>query len=199
MPKLLLIDHYDSFTETIKSYFEVLGAEVTLVRFDDQRLKQLEVFSPTHIVLSPGPGAPSQAQPTIKLIKAYHQHYPMLGICLGHQCMIEAFGGTVNQAKHAMHGKCSSIQHSQQGIFHEIKTPFIAARYHSLIGSLQNLPSTLIATAWTKDQGETVLMGVQHRDLPIYGIQFHPEAILSHFGPDIFSNFIQIKRNTDNN
>lgn len=191
MVNILLIDHYDSFTETIKSYFEVLKAEVTLVRFDDERLKRLETFSPTHIVLSPGPGAPHQVKPTIELIEAYHQHYPMLGICLGHQCMIDAFGGKVMQAKHVVHGKCSAIAHKQKGLFDGLNSPFTAARYHSLIGDMQSLPECLIPTAWTEDQGEQVLMGVQHRTLPIYGIQFHPEAILSHFGANLFSSFIQ--------
>lgn len=188
--RVILVDHYDSFTYTIKSYLEVLGAEVCVLYYDDPKLTQLECLSPTHIVLSPGPGAPSDVWQTKALIKKIYKQYPILGVCLGHQCLIETFNGQVIPMDTVYHGKVSTIFHTGQGIFKGLKQQLNVARYHSLIVSKAHIPIDWELSAWSLDGNEQVVMGVQHTEYPLFGVQYHPEAILTEAGYQIFSNFI---------
>jgi anthranilate synthase/aminodeoxychorismate synthase-like glutamine amidotransferase len=191
--RVLLIDHYDSFTQLIKSYFEVLGARVLVVQFDALASFNIEAFMPTHVVLSPGPGHPSDAPQTQAFILAHYQKYPMLGVCLGHQCLIEAFGGDVVQAAEICHGKVFKLHHTGQGLFRGIEAPFLVTRYHSLVASKTTLPEVLAVTAWTHDAlGHSVIMGVQHRKQALFGVQYHPEAILTAHGSLIFERFLSV-------
>tara|TARA_R110002126_G_scaffold291802_1_gene459155 strand:+ start:56425 stop:57108 length:684 start_codon:yes stop_codon:yes gene_type:complete len=190
---VLLIDHHDSFTYLIKSYFEQLGALVTVVQHTDAALNNLEAFKPTCLVFSPGPGRPHDVSGTQMLIKKYYKHYPMLGICLGHQCLIEAFGGRVVQAQEIHHGKQALIYHDDgDGIFKGVPRSFLATRYHSLIVDEGAMPSDWKITAWTHDKmGCRVIMGVAHRDYPLFGVQYHPEAVLTEQGLQVLRNFLQ--------
>lgn len=188
---VLLIDHHDSFTQMIKSYFEQLGVGVTVVQHTDTALHHLEDFKPTRVVLSPGPGSPREAYATQNLIKKYYQHYPMLGICLGHQCLIEAFGGRVIQAQEIYHGKQSIIHHDGEGLFTDLPTTFLATRYHSLIIDEHNLPHDWKITAWTHNaEGSRSVMGVAHQRYPLFGVQYHPEAVLTEHGMQVLRNFL---------
>ena len=190
---VLLVDHHDSFTQLIKSYCEALGARVSVVQQDDAALQCLERLAPTHIILSPGPGHPSEACATQAMIRAYAGYYPMLGICLGHQCLIEAFGGKVVQAAYVCHGVQSEIYHTGQGLFTGMRRPFLGTRYHSLVACDKALPDVWEVAAWTYDaEGAHVIMGMQHRDYFMFGVQYHPEAILTEQGHRIFENFLEV-------
>lgn len=190
---VLLIDHYDSFTQLIKVYFEQLGARVSVFQFDDMALNHSESLAFTHVVLSPGPGSPEEADATRAFILKYHQQYPMLGVCLGHQCLIKALGGEVIDAFEIAHGKPFEITHTNTGLLKGIKQPFIATRYHSLVASYSELPGYWDVTAWTYDAiGSAVIMGVQHQTYALFGVQFHPEAILTEQGMQIFKNFLSV-------
>lgn len=192
MPKkLLIIDNYDSFTYTIKNYFETLKVNTQVIKNDDPILEKLDELNPTWLVFSPGPGNPNDAGFTLDIIRKYYPRYPMLGICLGHQCIAQAFGGLVIYAREIMHGKQSIIHHEQQGIFAGIPNQFIATRYHSLVVDPVTLPQELEITAWADDECD-VMMGLQHKHYPLFGVQYHPEAILTEYGYQVLENFLSI-------
>ncbi len=188
MKKILLIDNYDSFTYNLAQAFMSLEAEVVVFRNDEIDLSEAALIQPTHLIISPGPGRPENAGISLSVIKAFQKKIPILGVCLGHQCIVEAFGGDVIHAKSLMHGKTSMINHDGKAIFSHIDNPFEAGRYHSLAADQRTIPPTLAITATTED-GE--IMGVRHLKLPIEGIQFHPESVLTPKGEALMSNFLQ--------
>jgi anthranilate synthase component 2 len=191
---LLMIDNYDSFTYNLVQYFGELGALVKVYRNDQVSIADIEALAPTHIVISPGPCTPYQAGISIAVIKAFAGKIPLLGVCLGHQCIGQAFGGKIVQAQRIMHGKTSQIHHLGTELFIDIPQPFEATRYHSLVIERASVPKCLEVTAWsetpTGDFEE--IMGVQHQTLPIIGVQFHPESILTRQGHAILKNFLAI-------
>jgi len=182
---LLMLDNYDSFTYNLVHLFEELGAEVKVFRNDAITPDEAEALSPTHLVVSPGPGRPEDAGVSVELIRRLGPTVPTLGVCLGHQAIVEAFGGEVGQAKALLHGKSSPVEHDGKGVFAGLPDPFEAGRYHSL--AALTVPDDLEITARTPD-GE--VMGVRHRELPIEGVQFHPESVLTPLGKDLLRNFI---------
>jgi len=184
-----MIDNYDSFTYNLVQYLSELGEELVVYRNDKIRLKDIEGLRPSRIVISPGPGRPREAGISINVIKRFSGRIPILGVCLGHQCIAEAFGGKVVPARKLMHGKTSMIYHAKRGIFKGIANPFEATRYHSLIVQKKSLPSSLQVTAWTKDKE---IMALKHRRLQVWGVQFHPESILTKDGKKLLRNFINI-------
>ena len=183
---ILMIDNYDSFTYNLVQYLGELGENLKVFRNDKLTLQQVKKFKPERIVISPGPGRPIDAGISSSLIKKFSGDIPILGVCLGHQCIAEVFGGKIVQAGRLMHGKVSSIHHNGQDIFKKIDNPFEATRYHSLIVEKKSLPKVLEITAWT-GQGE--IMGLRHKKLPVWGVQFHPESILTIEGKKILKNF----------
>lgn len=183
---IAVIDNYDSFTYNLVQYFGELGAEVRVYRNDAVTPTELEALDPSHVVISPGPGEPSDAGVSNEVIRKVGQTRPVLGVCLGHQCMGEVFGGKVVRAPQLMHGKTSPIYHFGKGLFNGLPSPFEATRYHSLIVA-EPLPAELEMTAFT-DGG--VVMGLHHRTLPVFGVQFHPESILTKDGKRILKNFL---------
>ncbi len=185
---IVVIDNYDSFTYNLVQYLGELGAQIQVYRNDAVTIDDLERLAPSHIVISPGPGAPDQAGISTEVIRSLGQRTPILGVCLGQQCIGQAFGGQVVRAPRLMHGKTSPIYHYGKDLFIGLPSPFEATRYHSLIVS-EPLPGCLQATAFTKE-GE--LMGIRHRAYPIYGVQFHPESILTPFGKQILKNCLGI-------
>jgi len=185
---LLMIDNYDSFTYNLVQYLGELGEEVVVYRNDDITLEKIAALKPRHIVISPGPCTPNEAGVSVPLIKRFVGEIPILGVCLGHQSIGQAFGGKIVHAKQLMHGKTSSIQHRQQGVFHNLPSPFQATRYHSLVIERASLPACLEITAWT-DDGE--IMGVRHKNFPVEGVQFHPESILTEHGHELLKNFLR--------
>jgi len=184
---LLMIDNYDSFTYNIVQYFGELGEDVRTVRNDEITLEQIAAMKPDRICISPGPKAPKDAGISLDILREFKGKLPILGVCLGHQAIGEAFGGNVIRAKQVMHGKTSSIAHIGEGVFTDLPSPFTVIRYHSLAIERASLPSCLEVTAWT-DDGE--IMGVRHKDYDIEGVQFHPESILSEHGHALFKNFL---------
>jgi anthranilate synthase component 2 len=184
---LLMIDNYDSFTYNIVQYFGELGEDVRVYRNDEITIAEIETLNPDHICISPGPKDPSQAGISIEVLKHFAGKKPILGVCLGHQAIGEAFGGKVIRAKQVMHGKTSLIAHTGVGVFKDLPSPFTVIRYHSLAIERSSLPSCLEVTAWT-DDGE--IMGVRHKDYDIEGVQFHPESILSEHGHALLKNFL---------
>jgi anthranilate synthase component II len=190
MPSLLLIDNYDSFTFNIKSYFEELGCAVTVIENDEVAVEDIPRFSPTHILLSPGPGTPEDAGISVDVVKRYYDAYPILGVCLGHQCIATAFGGQVVKAPSPFHGKNSRIEHNNSGLFTGLPPQFSVTRYHSLLVDAETLPDPLKITAWAQDQ--QLIMGIEHRNHPVHGLQFHPEAILSEHGHAVFRHFLAL-------
>ena len=187
---ILLIDNYDSFTYNLYQYLCELGAEVEVVRNDKVSLDEIERMNPERIVISPGPRAPAEAGISNDVIRRFGERVPTLGVCLGHQCVGYAFGGTVGGAGEIMHGKMSLIHHDGRGLFDGLPNPFEAIRYHSLAVYREDLPPELEITAWT-DGG--LIMGVRHKRLPIEGIQFHPESIMTIAGKDILRNFLRMQ------
>lgn len=185
---LLMIDNYDSFTYNIVQYFGELGEDVRVYRNDEITIEQIEALSPDRICISPGPKAPAQAGISVEVLKHFAGKKPILGVCLGHQAIGEAFGGKVIRAKQVMHGKTSLIAHTGVGVFKGLPSPFTVIRYHSLAIERASLPSCLEVTAWT-DDGE--IMGVRHREYDIEGVQFHPESILSEHGHALLKNFLE--------
>ena len=185
---LLMIDNYDSFTYNIVQYFGELGEDVRVYRNDEITIEQIEALNPDRICISPGPKAPAQAGISVEVLKHFAGKKPILGVCLGHQAIGEAFGGKVIRAKQVMHGKTSLIAHTGVGVFKDIPSPFTVIRYHSLAIERASLPSCLEVTAWT-DDGE--IMGVRHRQFDIEGVQFHPESILSEHGHALLKNFLE--------
>ncbi|MBQ5942568.1 MULTISPECIES: aminodeoxychorismate/anthranilate synthase component II [unclassified Massilia] len=184
---LLMIDNYDSFTYNIVQYFGELGEEVVTVRNDEITLEQIEAMRPERICISPGPKAPKDAGLSLDILREFKGKLPILGVCLGHQAIGEAFGGKVIRAKQVMHGKTSLIAHTGEGVFKDLPTPFTVIRYHSLAIERSSLPDCLEVTAWT-DDGE--IMGVRHKEFDIEGVQFHPESILSEHGHTLLKNFL---------
>lgn len=185
---IAIIDNYDSFTYNLVQYLGELGAEVCVFRNDAISPDDLEALEPSHIVISPGPGDPSDAGVSKEVISRLGSRRPILGVCLGHQCVGEVFGGRVERAQKLMHGKTSAVYHYGDTLFTGVPSPFEATRYHSLIVT-EPLPEELEITAFTT---ANEVMGVRHRDYPVYGVQFHPESILTQYGKQILSNFLEI-------
>jgi anthranilate synthase component 2 len=190
---LLMIDNYDSFTYNVVQYLAELGADVVVYRNDEISLAQIEKRAPEFIVISPGPCTPSEAGISMDIVRRFGGRIPILGICLGHQCIGAVFGGDVVRARQVMHGKTSMIHHSNAGVFEGLPMPFEATRYHSLIVKRETLPACLEVTAWTEHDDGSVdeIMGLRHRTLAIEGVQFHPESILTECGHDLLRNFLQ--------
>ena len=184
---LLMIDNYDSFTYNLVQYFGELGEAVEVFRNDEITLERIKALNAQRIVISPGPCTPNEAGVSLSLLKEYGGQVPTLGVCLGHQSIGQAFGGKIVHAKQIMHGKTSPIYHHDMGVFQGLPNPFTATRYHSLVIERESLPDCLEITAWTED-GE--IMGVRHKLLPIEGVQFHPESILSEHGHQLLRNFL---------
>jgi anthranilate synthase component 2 len=191
---LLMIDNYDSFTYNLVQYLGELGAEVRVVRNDELSLEDALALAPERVVISPGPCTPNEAGISVALIKALAGKVPILGVCLGHQAIGQAFGGRIIKAPQVMHGKTSPILHTGVGVFSGLPSPFEATRYHSLVIEEESLPACLEVTAWTETAtGEReAIMGVRHRELAIEGVQFHPESILTRHGHDLLRNFIML-------
>jgi anthranilate synthase component 2 len=185
---LLMIDNYDSFTYNLVQYLGELGEDVTTVRNDAINLDEIERLAPERIVISPGPCTPNEAGVSVPLIGRFAGRIPILGVCLGHQAIGAAYGGRVVRAKQVMHGKVSPVAHTASGVFRDLPTPFAVTRYHSLSIERETLPDCLEVTAWTED-GE--IMGVRHRELPVEGVQFHPESILTEHGHALLKNFLE--------
>ncbi len=183
---IAVIDNYDSFTYNLVQYLGELGAEICVYRNDEVTLEELDQLAPSHIVISPGPGTPQDGGISNRVIQHFYQKVPILGVCLGHQCIAHVFGGQVGPAPRLMHGKTSTICHTGQGIFSHLPNSFTATRYHSLIVK-EPLPPALMATAFTP-KGE--VMGICHREHPTFGVQFHPESILTAFGKELLANFL---------
>lgn len=192
---LLLIDNYDSFTFNLVQYLGELGVEVRVFRNDGISPEEIADLAPEYIVISPGPCTPDQAGVSVPLIQAFAERIPILGVCLGHQSIGQAFGGSVVKAREVMHGKTSLIHHRGQGVFAGLEMPFQATRYHSLVVAEADLPEVLEVTAWTQKEDGTrdEIMGLRHREHPVQGVQFHPESILTRQGHDLLRNFIEGK------
>ena len=188
---LLMIDNYDSFTYNLVQYFGELGEDVRVHRNDEITLEEIEALAPDHLVVSPGPCTPKEAGISVPAIRRFAGRIPILGVCLGHQSIGEAFGGKIVHAQQLMHGKTSPIQHRGEGVFHGLPAPFTATRYHSLVIERDSRPEVLDVTAWT-DDGE--IMGVRHKTLAVEGVQFHPESILTEHGHALLRNFLQASR-----
>lgn len=190
---LLMIDNYDSFTYNLVQYLSELGADVVVHRNDALSVAEAAALKPERIVISPGPCTPSEAGICVELIQALGREVPILGVCLGHQAIGQAFGGRIVHAGRVMHGKVSRIRHTGEGVFRQLPDGFEATRYHSLVIDKQSLPESLEVTAWTEDAkgGMEEIMGVRHKTLPIEGVQFHPESILTQHGHDLLRNFLQ--------
>ncbi|WP_230457711.1 aminodeoxychorismate/anthranilate synthase component II [Alcanivorax sp. VBW004] len=191
--RVLMIDNYDSFTYNIVQYLQELGAEVLVHRNDQISLEEIEALNPDRLMISPGPCTPNEAGISIAAIKHFAGKLPILGVCLGHQSIGQAFGGQVVRARQVMHGKTSPIYHSGQGVFRDLPSPYTATRYHSLVVEKDSLPDCLEMTAWTeKDDGSVdEVMGMRHKTLPIEGVQYHPESILSEHGHALLENFLK--------
>lgn len=189
---LLMIDNYDSFTYNLVQYLGELNEEVNVVRNDQINITTVEDLHPTGLVISPGPCTPNKAGLSVDIIHRFTGKFPMLGVCLGHQCIGQAFGGQIVHAKTIMHGKTSMVHHNNKGVFKDLSNPFEATRYHSLVIEQASLPQCLEITAWTEtEEGEIdEIMGIRHRELAIEGVQFHPESILTHHGHDLLLNFL---------
>lgn len=188
---LLIIDNYDSFTYNLVQYFGELGEVIEVFRNDKVSLSEIEKLNPEMLIISPGPGTPKDAGISLDLINHFKGKLPILGVCLGHQCIGESFGGHVVSAPRLMHGKTSLIHHDGQDIFKDLPNPFEATRYHSLIIERETLPDCLALNAWTEEQE---IMGVKHKEYLIWGVQFHPESILTTSGKTLLNNFLQRSR-----
>ncbi|HMB56081.1 MAG TPA: aminodeoxychorismate/anthranilate synthase component II [Arenimonas sp.] len=192
---LLMIDNYDSFTYNLVQYFGELGQEVRVVRNDALTVKAIAALKPEHIVISPGPCTPNEAGVSLEVLATLSGQVPILGVCLGHQSLGQAFGGKVVRAKTIMHGKTSMIRHKGVGVFAGLPDPFEATRYHSLVVEKESLPDCLEITAWTEhaDGGFDEIMGLRHKTLAVEGVQFHPESILTEHGHAMLANFLKAR------
>ena len=188
---VLLVDNYDSFTYNLYQYLGELGAEIRVVRNDELTAEAAVALAPDRIVISPGPGTPDQAGITLDLIRRAAGKIPLLGVCLGHQALGQAFGGRVRRAPRLMHGKTSPIHHDGRTVFSQLPEPFTATRYHSLVVERDSVPDALEVSAWTDDG---IVMGLRHREHPLEGVQFHPESILTTVGKDLLRNFLEGQR-----
>lgn len=187
---VLMLDNYDSFTYNIVQYMGAFVKDIKVLRNDETTVDEIRKLNPTHIVISPGPSWPENAGISKEVIKAFLGKKPLLGICLGHQCMIEALGGKIARNNRIMHGKVSPVYHDGKGLYKGLPDPFTATRYHSLVGVKKSLPKELVVSSWTKE-GE--IMGVRHREYMMEGVQFHPESILTEGGMKIIENFLSWK------
>ena len=192
---LLMIDNYDSFTYNLVQYFGELGQVVEVHRNDEITINEIEKLNPEFLVISPGPCTPNEAGISVEAIKHFSGKVPMLGVCLGFQAMVQAFGGNVVGAKKIMHGKISPVHHTNKGVFTDLKNPLNATRYHSLVAEQSSLPDCFDITAWTKDgQGDIdEIMGIRHKEFALEGVQFHPESILTEEGHEMLDNFLKGK------
>lgn len=188
---IIMIDNYDSFTYNLVHYLEMLSEEVVVYRNDAITLAEIERLKPSHILISPGPCSPNEAGISLAVIDYFKGKIPILGICLGHQAIAQSFGASVIRAKEPIHGKVFSITHDQSALFADLPNPMKVTRYHSLMVDTAKLPPDLRVTAWTNDG---VIMGLEHRNYPVYGVQFHPEAILTEAGLKLLSNFLDVAR-----
>jgi anthranilate synthase component 2 len=190
---LLMIDNYDSFTYNLVQYFAELGAKVEVVRNDCVTVADIAQMQPQHIVISPGPCTPNEAGISVETIKTFAGKIPILGVCLGHQSIGQAFGGHIVRAKQLMHGKTSMVYHHGQGVFHGLPSPYQVTRYHSLVIEQARLPDCLTITAWTQNADGSLdeIMGVRHKTRAVQGVQFHPESILTDHGHQLLDNFLQ--------
>jgi anthranilate synthase component 2 len=186
---LLMIDNYDSFTYNLVQYLGELGEDVRVYRNDQITIPEIEQLKPDRIVISPGPCTPNEAGVSVETIRRFAGKIPILGVCLGHQSIGQAYGGKIVRAKQLMHGKTSMIHHTNKGVFAGLANPFEATRYHSLVIERESLPEVLEITAWT-DDGE--IMGVRHKTLAVEGVQFHPESILTQYGHELLANFLKV-------
>jgi anthranilate synthase component II len=185
---LLMIDNYDSFTYNLVQYFAELGCDVVVRRNDEITVEQIAALNPQHIVVSPGPCTPNEAGVSVAAIQKFAGLIPILGVCLGHQSIGQAFGGRIIHAKQLMHGKTSTIHHNNNSVFTGLPDLFTATRYHSLVIERETMPDCLEITAWTDDNE---IMGVRHKSLPVHGVQFHPESILTEHGHELLNNFLK--------
>ena len=188
---LLMIDNYDSFTYNLVQYFGELGEVIEVFRNDKISIPEIEKLDPEMLVISPGPGTPKDAGISLDMIKHFKEQIPILGVCLGHQCVGEAFGGKIVPAPRLMHGKTSLIHHDEKDIFQGLPNPFEATRYHSLIIEKESIPDCLAITAWTDEQE---IMGITHKSYLLLGVQFHPESILTKDGKQVLKNFLNLSR-----
>ncbi len=187
---LVMIDNYDSFTYNLVQYLGELGEEVNTFRNDEISIREIEALNPDRIMVSPGPCTPNEAGISLAVIEHFKGKLPLMGVCLGHQSIGQAFGGKVVRAKQIMHGKTSKLEHNNVGVFKGLENPFTVTRYHSLVVERESLPDCLEITAWT-DDGE--IMGLRHKEMAIEGVQFHPESILTEHGHDLLQNFLDMK------
>ena len=190
---LLMIDNYDSFTYNLVQYFGELGQKVSVYRNDEITLDEIEKIKPNYIVISPGPCTPNEAGISLELIDRLSGNIPILGVCLGFQAIVQAFGGKIIGAKRIMHGKVSAILHTGKGVFNGLESPLNATRYHSLVAEQETLPDCFEVTAWTNDESGNIeeIMGVHHKTLAVEGVQFHPESILTEHGHQMLNTFLQ--------
>ena len=190
---VLVLDNYDSFTYNLVQYLGELGCEVAVRRNDQVTVEEIEALHPERIVISPGPCTPQEAGISIDLVRHFTGKLPILGVCLGHQAMAAAFGGSVVRASHLMHGKTSQVTHDGRSVFKDLKTPFTATRYHSLIVEEKDLPAEFEVSAWTTEpDGSRTIMGMRHKKFPVEGVQFHPESVLTGEGKKLIGNFLTI-------
>lgn len=190
---LLLIDNYDSFTYNLYQYFCELGAQVKVMRNDQLTLADIEQLAPSHLVISPGPCTPDQAGISLQAITHFADRMPILGVCLGHQAMAQAFGANIVRARQAIHGKTSPVRHTGKSVFSGLNNQLTVTRYHSLVVAPETLPDCFDVTAWTERDGDRdEIMGIMHNTLPLHGVQFHPESILSEQGHQLLDNFLKI-------
>ena len=192
---MIMIDNYDSFTYNLVQYLGELGADVQVHRNDQISLAQIEQLKPERIMISPGPCTPNESGVSMEVIRHYAGKLPILGVCLGHQCIGQVFGGKIVHARQIMHGKTSMIYHTAQGVFKGLENPYEATRYHSLVIEKDSLPDCLQVTAWTQHEDGSVdeIMGVRHKEMAIEGVQFHPESILTQHGHALLKNFLEMK------